>query len=107
MPPADDLTVTYHYRTDGYFVLGQGKLGFFESFLHKKIVGHNGRLITEGKISHQISFCPFGTGLSIADNTMSPFSSAKPVTRNSDINGPICFFGKFTTPIICLPTNSF
>ncbi len=46
---------------------------------------------------------PFGTGRSIAVTT-TPSSVGKPVSRNSDTNGPICFGGKLITPTI-LPAD--
>jgi len=41
---------------------------------------------------------PFGTGRSTAASTM-PSSVGKPVSRNCERKGPICFSGKLTTPI--------
>jgi hypothetical protein len=34
-------------------------------------------------------------------------SCIKPVKRNSDINFPICLFGKLTTQVICFHIKSF
>ena len=37
-------------------------------------------------------------------STTPPFSSAKPSTRHSEVNLPICFGGKLTTAATCTPT---
>src|SRR5690606_41592495 len=49
---------------------------------------------------------PSGTSLSGTHNATRPCSSWKPVTRHSDINGPICLGGKLTTPTTRRPTRS-
>lgn len=36
----------------------------------------------------------------------SPSVCMNPVTRHSDMKGPICFGGKLVTPMICLPMSS-
>ena len=48
---------------------------------------------------------PLGTGRSIVVIT-TPSSVGKPVSRNSDTNGPTCLGGKLITPTICRPTSS-
>src|ERR1700733_1461787 len=105
MPPADDLPFANYQGADGNFVLRQGQFGFADGFVHKKFIGRDSGLIAKTYISHYISLLPFGTGLSMDVNTISPFSSAKPVTRNSDIKLAICLGGKLITPTICFPGN--
>src|SRR5690606_41800800 len=56
--------------------------------------------------SSYINLAPLGTGISTVASTISPFSSAKPVTRHSDIKLAICFFGILTTARTCLPISS-
>src|ERR1019366_2331730 len=105
-PPADDLSFTNYYGANGYLIIGQSQFSFTDGLVHKKIIWGNSRLITKINIPHYISLLPFGTGFSIAAKTISPFSSAKPVSKNSEIKFAICFFGKLMTPKICLPGSS-
>ena len=49
---------------------------------------------------------PSGTGRSGASSTTSPSLSGKPSTSASDMNLPICFAGKLTTPATWRPTSS-
>ena len=48
---------------------------------------------------------PSGTGRSGASSTTSPSLSGKPSTSTSDMNLPICFAGKLTTPATWRPTS--
>ena len=49
---------------------------------------------------------PNGTSRSGTHRATLPSVSWNPVTRHSDTNGPICFFGKLTTPTTSFPTSS-
>src|SRR5690606_178664 len=49
---------------------------------------------------------PSGTTLSGTHSATFPSASWKPVTRHSDISGPICLRGKFTTATTSRPTSS-
>ena len=49
---------------------------------------------------------PSGTGRSGASSTTSPSLSGKPSTSTSDMNLPICFAGKLTTPATWRPTSA-
>src|ERR1700743_1134586 len=101
MTPPYDLPVANYHCPDRYFILGQSLFGFFERLVHKKIIGRYGRLlIAKIIVTHYINLLPLGTACSTEVNTISPFSSAKPVTKNSDINVAICFLGKLITPTI-------
>src|SRR5690606_6753625 len=52
------------------------------------------------------SFVPGGTSRSGTHRATLPSASWKPVTRHSDISGPICFFGKLTTATTSRPTRA-
>jgi galactose-1-phosphate uridylyltransferase len=54
----------------------------------------------------QSSLAPRGTGLSGTQRATAPSASWKPVTRHSDIRGPICLGGKLTTATTSLPMSS-
>src|ERR1700739_3016347 len=105
VPPANDLALANYHRADRDFVFGQRLFGFPERLVHKKIIGRYGLFFVECIVTHQISLLPFGTFCSTEVKTISPFSSAKPVTRNSDIKVAICFLGKLITPTTWRPTN--
>src|SRR3954466_6559802 len=49
---------------------------------------------------------PSGTSESGANRITAPSLSGTPSVRTSDMKGPICLGGKFTTPTTSLPTNS-
>src|ERR1700754_2219626 len=105
MPTTDNLSFANYNGANRYFVLIQSQFGLAQGFVHKKFIGRDGGLVAKGYIPHYISLLPLGTGLSIDARTIWPFSSAKPVTRNSDIKLAICFGWKFITPITCRPGN--
>src|ERR1700693_5584669 len=106
MAPANYLAFTNYNGANGYFIFGQRQFCLPYGLIHKKIIGRNGWLIAKIYIPHYISLLPFGTGLLIYAQKISPFSSAKPVTKNCDMKFAICFSGKFNTPTICRPIRS-
>lgn len=52
------------------------------------------------------SLVPFLAFLSGMARMTSPSFWTNPVTRHSDMKGPICLGGKFVTPMICLLMSS-
>ena len=57
-------------------------------------------------LAFQYSLPPFGTSCDGCINTTSPSAPGTPSVNTSDINGPICRGGKFTTAITCAPIKA-
>src|SRR5471030_987883 len=106
MAPANDLPFANNDGANGYFIVRQSQFGLPDGLVHKKTVWRNCGLVSKIDISHQCSLLPLGTSFSMAAKTISPLSSGKPVSKNSDIKLAICFTGKLSTPITCRPGNS-
>jgi hypothetical protein len=48
---------------------------------------------------------PLGMSISTVESTTDPSGRCSPVTKHSEMTGPICFGGKFTTANTCLPNS--
>ena len=67
---------------------------------------YGGAAIYVAEHAPQNKRAPFGTSWSGRTSTTAPFSSGKPTVSTSDMKGPICRGGKFTTAATWLPIRS-